>query len=105
MSATTPAGTAARRVNSALHQQAVARTNRGAGPVATLLGSLVSFEILRFLTGFTAPQYAGGTAVLDLAGDCGMTVTTRSRQPDCSVCGLELPAPEPEMVSASAAGE
>ena len=94
----------ARGANSALHQQDVVRTNRGAGPVATLLGSLVSFEILRFLTGFTAPQYAGATAVLDLAGDCGLTVTTRTRQPDCSVCGSDRPAPGPEAVPAFAAG-
>ena len=90
--------------NSLLHQQGVARINRGAGPVATLLGSLVSFEILRFLTGFTAPRYAGATAVLDLAGDCGLTINARSRQPDCPVCGSELPVREPGAVGAVAAG-
>ncbi|MEO6501875.1 MAG: ThiF family adenylyltransferase [Jatrophihabitantaceae bacterium] len=97
-------GSAGRGANSVLHQQSVARINRGAGPVATLLGSLVSFEILRFLTGFTAPRYAGATVVVDLAGDCGLTITARSRQPDCPVCGLDLPAQEPGAVSAMAAG-
>lgn len=92
-----------RRVNAALHRQGVARMNRGAGPVATLLGSLVSFEILRFLTGFTAPRYAGATAVVDLAGDCSLTVTAHARRPDCSVCGSGLPAPELESVSAGTA--
>jgi len=90
--------------NSLLHQQGVARINRGAGPVATLLGSLVSFEILRFLTGFTAPRYAGATVVLDLAGDCGLTINARPRQPDCPVCGSEQPVPEPEAAEAAAAG-
>lgn len=99
-----PADSSDRRVNAALHRQGVARINRGAGPVATLLGSLVSFEILRFLTGFTAPRYAGATAVVDLAGDCSLTVTTHARQPDCSVCGSESPAPQPEAVLAIAAG-
>jgi molybdopterin/thiamine biosynthesis adenylyltransferase len=93
-----------RVANSVLHQQGVARINRGAGPVATLLGSLVSFEILRFLTGFTAPRYAGATAVLDLAGDCGASITARPRQPDCPVCGSGVTAPEPEAVAAGAAG-
>ncbi len=93
-----------RIANSLLHQQGVARINRGAGPVATLLGSLVSFELLRYLTGFTAPQYAGATAVIDLAGDCDLTITARSRRPDCLVCGSEQPVPEPEAVGALAAG-
>ena len=90
-----------RVANSVLHRQGVARINRGAGPVATLLGSLVSFELLRYLTGFTAPRYAGAMAVVDLAGDCSLTVTARSRQPDCPVCGSELPAPKPEAVAAA----
>ncbi|HEX8305606.1 MAG TPA: ThiF family adenylyltransferase [Jatrophihabitans sp.] len=90
-----------RVANSLLHQQGVARINRGAGPVATLLGSLVSFELLRYLTGFTAPRYAGASVVIDLAGDCDLTITARSRRPDCPVCGSELPAPEPEAVAAA----
>lgn len=93
----------ARVANFLLHQQGVARINRGAGPVATLLGSLVSFELLRYLTGFTAPRYAGATVVIDLAGDCDLSITARSRRPDCPVCGTELPVPEPEAVGAAAA--
>ena len=99
-----PDDSSGRLVSSTLHSQGVARINRGAGPVASLLGSLVSFELLRFLTGFTAPRYAGGTAVIDLAGDCNLTVHARSRQPDCLVCGSDPQAPEPEAVAAIAAG-
>jgi molybdopterin/thiamine biosynthesis adenylyltransferase len=94
-----------RVANSVLHGQGVGRINRGAGPVATLLGSLVSFELLRYLTGFTAPRYAGSTVIVDLAGDCNLTITARPRQPDCPVCGSELPAAHPEAVMAVAAGE
>jgi molybdopterin/thiamine biosynthesis adenylyltransferase len=101
---TDPDDSSGRVTNSVLHRQGVARMNRGAGPVATLLGSLVSFEILRYLTGFTAPRYAGATTVIDLAGDCGLTITARPRQPDCPVCGSELPAAQPEAVMAVAVG-
>jgi molybdopterin/thiamine biosynthesis adenylyltransferase len=97
-------GSSAWVANAVLHARGVPRINRGAGPVATLLGSLVSFEILRFLTGFTAPRYAGATAVLDLAGDCSAIITARPRRPDCPVCGSAVPAPEPEALAAMAAG-
>jgi len=93
-----------RVANSLLHQQGVARINRGAGPVATLLGSLVSFELLRYLTGFTAPRYAGASVAIDLAGDCDPVITARSRRPDCPVCGSEPPVREPEAIGAVAAG-
>ena len=93
-----------RVVNAALHRQGVVRINRGAGPVATLLGSLVSFEILRFLTGFTAPRYAGATVVVDLAGDCGLTIAAHPRNPDCQVCGSKLPASQSDVVATIAAG-
>lgn len=71
----------------ALHQTGVPRMNRGAGPVATLLGSLVAFELTRFLTGFHPPVYAGGVAAIDLAGDCGQVIARFERDPDCEVCG------------------
>jgi len=72
---------------SALHRSGVPRINRGAGPVASLLGSLVAFELTRFLTGFREPVYAGGTGVIDLAGDCGQVIVRLERNPDCVVCG------------------
>ena len=72
---------------SGLHASAVPRINRGAGPVATQLASLVSFELTRFLTGFTPPAYAGAVAVIDLASDCGQTIVRADRNPDCPVCG------------------
>jgi molybdopterin-synthase adenylyltransferase len=71
---------------STLHAAAVPRVNRGAGPVATQLGSLVAFELTRFLTGYAPPVYAGGVAVIDLASDCGQTVVRNARDPDCAVC-------------------
>lgn len=99
----TESDSSTRKVNAALHRQGAARANRGVGPVATLLGSLVSFEILRFLTGFTTPRYAGATVAVDLAGDCSLDITAHSRRPDCSVCGSELPALESDAVPAVAA--
>jgi molybdopterin/thiamine biosynthesis adenylyltransferase len=100
----TPSNDSSGRVaNAALHAQGVARINRGAGPVATMLGSLVSFEILRFLTGFTAPRYAGATAVIDLAGDCSLIVNAHPRRLDCPVCGSGVSTPEVEAVTAVAA--
>ena len=71
----------------ALHQTGVPRINRGAGPVATLLGSLVAFELARFVTGFRSPVYAGAIAAIDLAGDCGQVIARFERDPDCEVCG------------------
>lgn len=100
-----PDGSPGRGQTSALHRRNVARINRGAGPVATLLGSLVSFELLRFLTGFTEPRYAGATAVLDLAGDCSQTIIPYSRKPDCPVCGPAAREPASGIVSAVGAGD
>ncbi len=70
-----------------LHADTVPRTNRGAGPVAAQLGSLVAFELTRFLTGITPPAYSGAVATIDLASDCGQTIVRGDRSPDCPVCG------------------
>src|SRR2546430_7638392 len=43
------------------------RTNRGIGPVAGLLGPLAAFEVLRYLTRFEPPAYAGAPLMIDLA--------------------------------------
>jgi molybdopterin-synthase adenylyltransferase len=62
-------------------------TNRGIGPVAGLLGSLVAFELLRYLTGFEPPTYAGRPLLIDFAGGCGTRRLDWSRNPACPACG------------------
>lgn len=62
------------------------RMNRGAGPVAGLLGSLVAFELMRYLTGFEPPQYAGRPLTVDFAAGCAMRQADWSRHPACPVC-------------------
>jgi molybdopterin/thiamine biosynthesis adenylyltransferase len=70
------------------------RTNRGIGPVAGLLGALCAFEVLRYLTRFEPPAYAGWPVVIDFADGCA---TRRAdpwpRSPTCRACGSgpELP--------------
>ncbi len=92
------AGPAARTAElAALHQTAAPRINRGIGPVATQLGSLVAFELVRFLTGFAPPAYAGAVASIDLATDCGLTVTRADRNPVCQVCGTGSRAAQEEL--------
>lgn len=63
------------------------RTNRGIGPVAGLLGALGAFEVLRFITGFEPPAYAGRPLQIDFAAGCAMRQTSWERNPDCAVCG------------------
>ena len=62
------------------------RTNRGIGPVAGLLGSLSAFEVLRYLTGFEPPAYAGITLQIDFAHGCATTSQAWQRHPDCPTC-------------------
>lgn len=62
------------------------RVNRGIGPAAALVGSLVAFEALRYLTGFTAPYAAGASVVLDTADGCRQTRTEWTRDPGCPDC-------------------
>lgn len=64
------------------------RANRGIGPVAGLLGSLCAFEILRYLTHFEPPAYAGRPLVIDFAHGCAIQQAD-DRQPDpgCATCG------------------
>jgi molybdopterin/thiamine biosynthesis adenylyltransferase len=62
------------------------RTNRGIGPVAGLLGALGSFELLRFLTRFEPPAYAGNPLLIDFANGCAMRRQPWRRHPDCPVC-------------------
>lgn len=62
-------------------------TNRGIGPVAGLLGSLVAFELLRYLTGFEPPAYAGRPLLIDFAAGCATRRLDWSRDPACPACG------------------
>lgn len=76
------------------------RTNRGIGPVAGLVGALCAFEVLRYLTRFEPPVYAGRPVVIDFADGC----TTRHgdpwpRDPDCPACGRVDAYPRPKEVS------
>jgi len=64
-----------------------ARSNRGIGPVAGLLGSLAAFEILRLLTGFEPPAYAGRPVMIDFAAGCAMRQVEWERDPSCPTCG------------------
>jgi molybdopterin/thiamine biosynthesis adenylyltransferase len=77
------------------------RTNRGIGPVAGLLGSLAAFEILRYLTGFEPPAYAGTPLMIDFAAGCAMRQTTWIRDQNCAVCAgvaeHRTPAPVPAL--------
>ncbi|MBW6437237.1 ThiF family adenylyltransferase [Actinoplanes hulinensis] len=65
-------------------------TNRGIGPVAGLLGAYAAFEVLRYLTGYEPPAYAGRPLVLDFADGCSTRRIDWPRDPACPVCG---PAP------------
>jgi molybdopterin/thiamine biosynthesis adenylyltransferase len=68
------------------------RVNRGIGPVAGLLGAMCAFEVLRYLTRFQPPAYAGRPMIVDFVHGCA----TRQgdpwpRRPDCRVCPASLP--------------
>lgn len=66
-------------------QQGLKRVNRGAGPVATLLGGLVAMEGLRYLTGFAPPIAAGRHRFVDLVTGEQEAIVWR-KWPDCPVC-------------------
>lgn len=76
--------------------------NRGIGPVATMLGSLMAMEALRYLTGILAPVAAGTYQLIDFSSDCHISTERWPRDPHCPVCaGLvpgrhaQAPAQEP----------
>jgi molybdopterin-synthase adenylyltransferase len=62
------------------------RVNRGIGPVAQMLGSLVAMEALRYLTGIVSPVSAGTYQLVDFSGDCSISADPWPRDPDCAVC-------------------
>jgi molybdopterin/thiamine biosynthesis adenylyltransferase len=77
-----------------------ARSNRGIGPVAGLLGSLAAFELLRILTGFEPPAYAGRPVQVDFAAGCAMRQFAWERVSSCPTCGDGTGAERIEEVSA-----
>jgi molybdopterin/thiamine biosynthesis adenylyltransferase len=64
-----------------------ARVNRGIGPVAGLLGSLAAFELLRILTGFEPPAYAGRPIEIDFAAGCAIRQAEWEHVASCPTCG------------------
>lgn len=89
------AATATALAGLTLHDVRQARTNRGIGPVAGLLGALGAFEVLRYLTGFEPPVYAGNSLVIDFAAGCAMRQQSWPRDPACTVCGPDSTGADP----------
>lgn len=56
-------------------------------PVAGLLGSLATLEVLRYTTGFEPPAYAGQPMLVDIAAGGAMRRLAWWRDPGCAVCG------------------
>jgi molybdopterin/thiamine biosynthesis adenylyltransferase len=61
-------------------------TNRATGPIAQMLGALVSMEVLRYLTGLVPPVSAGAYQLVDFASDCAISTDRWPRDPHCPVC-------------------
>ncbi|HET8660598.1 MAG TPA: ThiF family adenylyltransferase [Micromonosporaceae bacterium] len=62
------------------------RVNRANGPSAALVGSLVAFEALRYLTGYEPPYAAGAEVLVDVADGCTQRREPWPRNPDCLLC-------------------
>jgi molybdopterin/thiamine biosynthesis adenylyltransferase len=78
------------------------RRNRGIGPIAGLLGALAAFEVLRYLTRFEPPAYAGRPLSIDFAAECSMRPGVWARDPACAVCSSDATAaarpPAPQLI-------
>jgi hypothetical protein len=64
------------------------RANRAVGPAAALVGSLVAFEALRYLTRYEPPYAAGATVHVDIANGCQQRREPWPVDPDCPLCRL-----------------
>jgi molybdopterin/thiamine biosynthesis adenylyltransferase len=64
----------------------VSRVNRGIGPVAAMLGSLVAFEALRYLTGYEPPRAAAADVIIDLTDSWRQHRLAWRPNPDCALC-------------------
>ncbi len=76
------------------------RVNAGIGPAAALVGSLVAFEALRYLTGFQPPVAAGATVHVSLLGDRPQRTEPWPADPGCRLC-TAAPGRQPTAVMAS----
>jgi molybdopterin-synthase adenylyltransferase len=65
---------------------AIPRVNRANGPSAALIGSLVAFEALRYLTGYEPPYAAGANVLVDVAAGCEQRREPWPADPDCPLC-------------------
>lgn len=64
----------------------IPRVNRANGPSAALVGSLVAFEALRYLTGYEPPYAAGAEVFVDVAAGCTQRREPWPRNPECPLC-------------------
>jgi molybdopterin/thiamine biosynthesis adenylyltransferase len=69
-----------------------AHPNRATGPVAQMLGSLVSMEAMRYLTGLSAPVAAGAYQLVDFTGDCSISSDPWPADPECATCARRVAA-------------
>ncbi|SET76355.1 HesA/MoeB/ThiF family protein [Nonomuraea wenchangensis] len=58
------------------------------GPMAMQVGSLVAYEVMRYLTGVEPPRAAGSRVVLDLLNGLVPVWQPFPRDPDCPACAL-----------------
>jgi molybdopterin/thiamine biosynthesis adenylyltransferase len=70
----------------------IPRINRANGPSAALIGSLVAFEALRYLTGYEPPYAAGAEVLVDVSGGCGQRREPWPRNPQCAPCATAAAA-------------
>jgi molybdopterin-synthase adenylyltransferase len=68
------------------------RVNRGIGPVASLMGSLIALEAVRYLSGFAPPISAGKIWLVDFVTGQMEVGFEWPRLPDCPMCGTAVPA-------------
>lgn len=74
----------------------LSRVNRGCGPAAAMVGSLVAFEALRLLTGYAPPTASGKTVMIDTADSAIAEVVpwpAREGCPDCALATARLAVP------------
>lgn len=72
---------------------AVPRVNRAAGPAAALVGSLVAFEAMRYLTGYEPPYGAGAEVLVEISDGCVQRKEPWPADPDCAVCAAARAIP------------
>ena len=77
------------------------RPNRATGPIAQMLGALVSMEALRYLTGLMPPVSAGTYQLIDFASDCSISSDSWPQDPNCLLCTV---APAREHAQVGMAG-